>query len=338
MGCRIACRIFLGGILLARILLFPALVPVFAQTPAAAIEEAVAPELYKAETIVTGVEEPQRLVGFREGLEEIAVKVTGRPDALTSGPVQRMLENPTAFIANYTYEDRNKHLKKNDEQGTRDRPYFLRMTADREKINAVLGEAGLTIWSGRPELQISVTVLDGRGLKYIADESAPLNPPALQLPLSGKAGGSIHVAYTRWDGYEQRETLKSIGRRRGLLMHFPKAGLIASAVASGDFNAASGNANAVRDRFYAMPDTSPGGVMRYEAALIFAEDQWHVRIYARRLPDKDPELSRCFMFKRKTDAFAQALEAGIDALTEWLRSPDQSTVRCADAPAIDAFD
>ncbi|MGA7328778.1 MAG: DUF2066 domain-containing protein, partial [Rhodomicrobium sp.] len=98
--------------------------------------ETVSPELYKAEVIVTGVGDAERLRGFREGIKEIVGKPTGNYALDEGTALQPFLSHPADFIQEFTYEDRMKNLPVRDEQGTRDRPFYLRMTADAAKLSS----------------------------------------------------------------------------------------------------------------------------------------------------------------------------------------------------------
>jgi hypothetical protein len=175
--------------------------------PALARGQDVPEQLYKAEVIVTGKGELERGRGFREGLKEIFIKLTGDPAVASGDKLLPYLDEAGSFMRKYTYEDRMKHLPVRDEQGTRDRPHFLRMTADAEKTDAAIKSLGFEIWRGRPEIGVYLTVQDPRRTFTVGAETA--KPPALPaLP--------IPIASERYDGYEQREVVKSIAIHRGL--------------------------------------------------------------------------------------------------------------------------
>ncbi len=155
-------------------------------------------DLYRAETIVTGVEAQERQRGFREGLEEIIVKLTGRPSLKGQPAIAPILDDAGAYVASHSYEDRMKHLPIHDEQGTRDRPHFLRITADRGKLEAALASRGIAVWRGsRPRVGLLIGVTDARGFWRVPSEGSR--------------------------GYEQREVLKSAARRLGIAIVFPHA-------------------------------------------------------------------------------------------------------------------
>ncbi|MGI9385547.1 MAG: DUF2066 domain-containing protein, partial [Methyloligellaceae bacterium] len=95
------------------------------------------------------------------------------------------------LVLAFKYEDRMKDLPVQDEQGTRERPHFLRMIFDRAGIDAVLKELRIAKWAGdRPRLAVWLAVRDARR--------------RCVLSLDGE------------HGYGQRELLKSAARRRGM--------------------------------------------------------------------------------------------------------------------------
>ena len=179
---------------------------------AAAQSPAVQPdELYKAETIVTGTGEPERMRGFRIGVEDVVVKLTGDASLQGTKPVALMAEHAADLVADFTYEDRMKDIPIHDEQGTRDRPHFLRMRFDAAKFDAALQQAGLTKWTGeRPTLAVWIGISEPRG-KYV-------------LARQG-------------DGYGQREVLKDASKKRAIPVLLPpenQSAVTYDAVAKGD--------------------------------------------------------------------------------------------------------
>lgn len=154
-----------------------------------------ASDLYEAETIVTGTEEPERTRGFRQGLRDVVVKLTGDADAADDPRLAPSLDAPHGFVARFEYEDRMKGIPVHDEQGTRERPHYLRMTFDEAAMDAALSDIGLSVWRDRPEIAI-----------WLAIETAD--------------GG--YVLHTRGpEGYGQRAALEEIAARRGLPIRLP---------------------------------------------------------------------------------------------------------------------
>ncbi len=100
-------------------------------------------------------------------------KLTGDYDLEQSGRLTPFLADPGRFIREFSYEDRMKHLPVRDEQGTRDRPHILRMMGDAVWLGAALGEAGLEIWRGRPDIEVLLTVRTSRGAYLLGEEEEP---------------------------------------------------------------------------------------------------------------------------------------------------------------------
>jgi hypothetical protein len=109
------------------------------------------------ETMVTGQGEVERARGLAQCLPEVLVKVSGDPRLAADPRVVPLAARAGEFVASLEYEDRMKALPVGDEQGTRDRPFFLRPTFDPAKIDTLLGELGATAWGpDRPVVAIVV--------------------------------------------------------------------------------------------------------------------------------------------------------------------------------------
>lgn len=180
-------RSLLGIVLIAAGTLVPQIAA--AQTPPA--QE----DLYKAETIVTGTGLSERMRGFRIGVEDVIVKLTGDASLAETPEAGNVAVKAADLIADFTYEDRMKNLPIHDEQGTRDRPHYLRMRFDPAKFDAALAQAGLTKWTGeRPTLAVWLGISEPRGNYVLAREGA---------------------------GYGQREVLKDASKKRGIPILLP---------------------------------------------------------------------------------------------------------------------
>jgi hypothetical protein len=154
--------------------------------------------LYKAETVVTGKELPERLRGFAIGAEDVLVKLTGRVRLAKSAQAKAVIAKAPELVAAYEYEDRMKDIPIHDEQGTRDRPHFLRMTFDAEKFDKALEEAGLEKWTGkRPTVAVWLAITEPRG-KYILSRDGD-------------------------EGYVQRLVLNDASKKRAIPVVLPPA-------------------------------------------------------------------------------------------------------------------
>lgn len=159
----------------------------------------VVPDLYRGETIVTGQENlDERERGFREALAEAVVKVSG--DARLPGDprLAPVLQEAGRFVDKFEYEDRLAKKKLMDEQGTRERSYFLRVDFNPVAVNRLLAELGEQPWpADRPRLLVLLVVRDSVGRYLLADEGAR--------------------------GWGQREALAAIARRRGVPVVLPRS-------------------------------------------------------------------------------------------------------------------
>ncbi len=156
-------------------------------------------DLYKAETIVTGQGEPERLRGFRVVAEDAVIKLTGNAKLAGNARIKPILDQAATLVADFTYEDRMKGIPVHDEQGTRDRPHFLRVRFDKAKFDQALRSARLKKWGGeRPVVAIWLGIKEARG-KYVLAAEGP-------------------------EGYGQREVLKEASKKRGVPIVLPPAG------------------------------------------------------------------------------------------------------------------
>ena len=178
-----------------RALLLLAVALVLVWTPAGAVDLA---DLYRAEVIVTGTGEPERTRGFREGLAQVIVKLTGDPRLLGDPRLDETLREPGRWIARHEYEDRMKNLPVHDEQGTRERPHFLRMRFEPARLDRELERLGLSKWTNRP-------------------------PIAVWLGIRTEAGSYV-LAASGPEGYGQRLSLLRSAERRGLGVVLPPGG------------------------------------------------------------------------------------------------------------------
>lgn len=154
-------------------------------------------DLYKAETIVTGTGEAERMRGFKVGVEEAVVKLTGEAALQNAPKVKAIAERAAELVADYTYEDRMKGIPIHDEQGTRDRPHFLRIRFDKARLDAAMRTARLEKWEGeRPLTAIWLGIREARG-KYVLNREGP-------------------------EGYGPREVLKDASVRRGVPIVLPE--------------------------------------------------------------------------------------------------------------------
>src|SRR5262249_6217886 len=116
---------------------------------------AAAENLYRAQTIVTGQGESNRIIGFATCLEDVLIRVSGALTLEGDPRLNAYKSRPADFVSAYSYHDLMSGTPKRDEQGTRDRPYDLIVDFDDKKINDVLDSLGVGPWlSRRPSLGV----------------------------------------------------------------------------------------------------------------------------------------------------------------------------------------
>jgi len=165
---------------------------------------AAAENLYRAQTIVTGQGEVNRIIGFAACLEDVLIKVSGALK-LEGDPRLNAYQSRSAdFVSAYSYHDQMSGTPKRDEQGTRDRPYDLIVDFDPVKIDAVLAALSLKPWLvRRPVLAVFVEMEQGTR-KYI-------------------------VTSDEKQSDMQRESLLAAASKRGIAIVLPSAALLAKA-------------------------------------------------------------------------------------------------------------
>ena len=119
-------------------------------------------ELYRAQTIVTGTGETNRLIGFASCLEDALIKVSGQLRLAGDPRLAPYKADAAKLVRDFSYRDEKGGKPKNDEQGTRDRSFILTAEFDEAGINGVLAKLGVTPWlSRRPVLGVFAELQPG---------------------------------------------------------------------------------------------------------------------------------------------------------------------------------
>ncbi|MGH6712132.1 MAG: DUF2066 domain-containing protein [Bradyrhizobium sp.] len=123
---------------------------------------AAAADLYRAQAIVTGQGEANRVIGFAACLEDVLIKVSGAQKLAGDRRLASYKSNAKNFVAGFSYHDQMSGKPHRDEQGTRDRPYDLTVDFDEEKIGDILKALALKPWlARRPRLAVFVEMKQG---------------------------------------------------------------------------------------------------------------------------------------------------------------------------------
>jgi hypothetical protein len=132
----------------------------------------VAADLYRAQAIVTGQGEANRIVGFESCLEDVLIKVSGVQKLAGDRRLATYKSNARDFVKAFSYHDQMSGTPTRDEQGTRDRPYDLIVDFDEKKIDDVLKALGLKPWlSHRPVLAVLVEMQQGARKYFVVADS-----------------------------------------------------------------------------------------------------------------------------------------------------------------------
>jgi uncharacterized protein len=152
-----------------------------------------AADLYRAQAIVTGQGEANRIIGFASCLEDVLIKVSGAQKLAGDRRLAAYKSKAKGFVRAFSYHDQMSGTPTRDEQGTRDRPYDLTVDFDEKKIDDTLRALGLKPWlSRRPVLGVFVEMQQGLK-KYMV--TADADQTELQrgslLEAAGKRGMTI---------------------------------------------------------------------------------------------------------------------------------------------------
>jgi hypothetical protein len=169
---------------------------------------AAADDLYRAQAIVTGQGEANRIIGFAACLEDVLIKVSGALKLAGDPRLAAYKSNASDFVKAHSYHDQMSGTPTRDEQGTRDRPYDLIVDFDQKKIDDNLKALGLKPWlAHRPLVGVFVEMQqDPR--KYIVTSDA--DQSALQ-----------------------REALLAAAEKRGMTMVLPSVAALAKSGING---------------------------------------------------------------------------------------------------------
>ncbi len=169
-----------------------------AATSRAGTMAAAAENLYRAQTIVTGQGEANRIIGFAACLQDVLIKVSGAQKLAGDPRLTTYKKYASDYVKAFNYHDQMSGTPIRDEQGTRDRPYDLIVDFDEKKIDHLLGALGLTPWVvNRPVLAVFVEMEQGARSEIVTSDArqSDLQRDAL-LAAAAKRGMSIVLPAT----------------------------------------------------------------------------------------------------------------------------------------------
>jgi hypothetical protein len=116
-------------------------------------------DLYRGRTIVTGIKDDTRIPAAPICFLDVLAKVSGDFRLLRDPHAKELAAGATFHATEYSYRDRYALRQIHDEQGTRDRPYFLTITFDPQRVEAALKTLGRKPWiTTRPNLALFLVV------------------------------------------------------------------------------------------------------------------------------------------------------------------------------------
>jgi len=131
-----------------------------------------AADLYRAQTIVTGQGEANRMAGIASCLEDVLIKVSGQLRLARDPRLEPYKADAARLVRGFSYRDEKGGKPKNDEQGTRDRSFVLTVDFDAAAINDVLARLGVKPWlARRPVLGVFVEMQPGARRYVVAGDS-----------------------------------------------------------------------------------------------------------------------------------------------------------------------
>jgi len=161
-----------------------------------------ADELYRAQAVVTGTGEPNRIEALGPCLEEVLIKVSGVQKLSGDARLAPYEARAKDYVGDYSYHDQMSGIPIHDEQGTRDRPYDLTVDFDPMKIAGVLKQLGMKPWDGhRPVIAVFAGLQQGANRFIIATD--------------GERGS------------DQRDSLQTTAAKRGVPIVLPAMGDLA---------------------------------------------------------------------------------------------------------------
>jgi hypothetical protein len=99
-----------------------------------------------------------RPTGLNICLDDVLVKTSGDQRVLQDPRVAALGPKASDLVTHYDYIDRLGNLPVHDDQGTKDRPYYLTCTLDQGKIDTLLSSLGHKLWTARPPLALVLAV------------------------------------------------------------------------------------------------------------------------------------------------------------------------------------
>ncbi len=128
-------------------------------------------DLYRGRTLVTGIRDETRIPAVPICLLDVLAKVSGDARLLSDPRAEKVAASATLLATEYSFRDRLAGRQIHDEQGTRDRPYYLTISFDPRMVDAALAAMGSKPWTGkRPHLALFLIVDNASNVYRLASD------------------------------------------------------------------------------------------------------------------------------------------------------------------------
>lgn len=130
-------------------------------------------DLYRGRTLVTGVRDDTRIPALPHCLLDVLAKVSGDTRLLSDPAAQKVASEAGILVTEFSYRDRLAGRQIHDEQGSRDRPYYLTVTFDPQRVDAALKTLNSKPWAGkRPRLALFLVVNNNYNIYVLSGDGA----------------------------------------------------------------------------------------------------------------------------------------------------------------------
>ena len=130
-------------------------------------------DLYRGRTLVTGIRDETRIPAVPGCLLDVLAKVSGDARLLSDPRAEKVAAGATLLATEYSFRDRLAGRQIHDEQGTRDRPYYLTISFDPRMVDTALKDLGSKPWRDkRPRLGLFLLVQNGPTLYVLTQDGA----------------------------------------------------------------------------------------------------------------------------------------------------------------------
>jgi uncharacterized protein len=130
-------------------------------------------DLYTAQTFVTGKSEESVAPQLAKCLADVLLKLSGDPAVASDPALAAYAGQLRGFVTGMSYRDYMEGIPIGDEQGTRDRPYFVKIGFAPDKVDAVLRALGRTPWtSARPRI-VAIIGVRNHARDYVLTSDGP---------------------------------------------------------------------------------------------------------------------------------------------------------------------